>query len=529
MPDGVNELLPACLCGSTGAAHGEKHGIAVATCECGIERQRVAMTPGEYAAYYEQDYYGGVYTHSEEQDAAVAERRIAAHGPALRGRVLDIGSGNGAFVQACRKAGLEAWGQEVAPVGPDAFTYRGALSRIHFPTGWADTVTMHDVLEHLIDPVAALAEVARILKPDGKLIVDHPDFRSPDGIHHWKPVEHLWFMTADQLAAKLRQAGFYIVGTDKPIPGKFVLYAEREEEKRPSILVPPGIGDIYWIMVKFRDWLEDLAPEIWIDCPDDRKRSFEFVERIPFVKAGGYHTPWREGMRKWPGVGARKHGYRTGKRSVFPDIEGHDGFVSVNGRMDHGFALDEFLPEHKPNWHMPLFLSLPERDYGARLKAEFGDYIVASFFSAGVYAKWLEELPPKAIYEALSIIHDYAGRKIVLTGAAWDRDSDVNKALLDLDKNEGRLVSLIGETTLGEYFGAVHASSGCLGFPAGNTIMAAAMGKPTGIVWNDHFDRRMHRNACPPWPNYRAFNTAVHTPEEIGGYFIPIVQEKPCP
>jgi len=39
-----------------------------------------------------------------------------------------------------------------------------------------------------------------------------------------------------------------------------------------TIPVPPGIG----------------VPDIWIDAPDDKKRSLQFVERVPFVRTGGY-------------------------------------------------------------------------------------------------------------------------------------------------------------------------------------------------------------------------------------------------
>src|SRR3546814_2845251 len=90
--------------------------------------------------------------------AGVAEKRIAAYGARLRGTILDVGCGNGAFVHACRGKGLDAWGQDVAPAGDDAVTYRGALRDIHFPTGWADVATLHDVLEHFTDPAGELAE-----------------------------------------------------------------------------------------------------------------------------------------------------------------------------------------------------------------------------------------------------------------------------------------------------------------------------------------------------------------------------------
>jgi SAM-dependent methyltransferase len=51
------------------------------------------------------------------------------------------------------------------------------LSReLPFPSSSFDTVLMTDVLEHLPDPVSAINQVARVLRPGGKLILGVPFF-----------------------------------------------------------------------------------------------------------------------------------------------------------------------------------------------------------------------------------------------------------------------------------------------------------------------------------------------------------------
>ena len=63
-----------------------------------------------------------------------------------------------------------------------------------FTTGFAGTMVMCEILEHLPDPALALAEVKRVLRDDGLLIVSVP-FQL--GIHAW-PTDY-WRFTASGL------------------------------------------------------------------------------------------------------------------------------------------------------------------------------------------------------------------------------------------------------------------------------------------------------------------------------------------
>ena len=69
-----------------------------------------------------------------------------------------------------------------------------------------DRLQMMDVIEHLPDPVGTLGHCARLLKPDGILIVQTPEY--PDGqslkemnaagatfVQHLKPQEHLYLLS----------------------------------------------------------------------------------------------------------------------------------------------------------------------------------------------------------------------------------------------------------------------------------------------------------------------------------------------
>ena len=90
-------------------------------------------------------------------------------------RILDVGSGNGAFVQYCLKRGHDVRGVEIDPGLKEAMPAEVA-ARIRFEPiedvrdlgGPFDLATFWDVLEHLRDPMAVLESIAPALAPGGR-------------------------------------------------------------------------------------------------------------------------------------------------------------------------------------------------------------------------------------------------------------------------------------------------------------------------------------------------------------------------
>lgn len=98
-----------------------------------------------------------------------------------RGRVLDIGCGNGNFLEHARRVGWQTVGLEVDPISSEIARRRGfeVISRLledaTFPAESFDVVTMSHVIEHLPDPRRTLEECRRILKPGGWLVMATPN------------------------------------------------------------------------------------------------------------------------------------------------------------------------------------------------------------------------------------------------------------------------------------------------------------------------------------------------------------------
>jgi len=251
-------LIAACICGATDATPETRFGLPMLRCACGVLRQAVDMDAAGYADWYRVRYHDGVYHHTYEHDLRIAKRRLQAYALKPGAKLLDIGSGNNAFVDAANAAGLDAWGEEPGLQHEGPRTYAGMLHDVHFPPLGFDVVTINDVLGHVPDMRGFLREVARVMARPSTLIIDFPRFHDPAGEHHWKPTEHPWLLDEGPLQALLREAGLQVETVAHPLPSKTVITATNLRQPSPvKILVPPGIGDGYWVFVKLRAFLEE--------------------------------------------------------------------------------------------------------------------------------------------------------------------------------------------------------------------------------------------------------------------------------
>ena len=98
-------------------------------------------------------------------------------------RLLDIGCGSGWFGDRCHRHGIDVWAMDIGRSGvagaktrfPQAATYQvGDLYFLPFAAASFDAVVLSEVVEHLEDIDAALAEARRVLRPGGRLLVSVP-------------------------------------------------------------------------------------------------------------------------------------------------------------------------------------------------------------------------------------------------------------------------------------------------------------------------------------------------------------------
>jgi len=140
-----------------------------------------------------------------------------------RGRLVDVGCGNGKFLARMRALGWDVFGVEPDPqaaqIGREAYgltIYSGTLEDSSFSLESFDAVTMAHVIEHLTDPLSTLKAARRILKKGGYLLIHTPNLSSLGHRwfgHHWRglePPRHLFLFSPTALLKIVRMAGFDI-------------------------------------------------------------------------------------------------------------------------------------------------------------------------------------------------------------------------------------------------------------------------------------------------------------------------------
>jgi len=145
-------------------------------------------------------------------------------------KLLDIGCGNGAFLRSASLLGWDAQGMDpdpkaVAAAHKRGFTVNhGGLPRTGLQDRKFDAVTLSHVIEHVHDPVGALREVHRILKPGGKVWMATPNM---DSTSHrlfqcqWRglePPRHLVIFNASSLKLACERGGFINVVLQRSPP-----------------------------------------------------------------------------------------------------------------------------------------------------------------------------------------------------------------------------------------------------------------------------------------------------------------------
>jgi len=137
---------------------------------------------------------------------------VGVHGP-----VLDAGCGTGGLLACLRAERPDLWSVGVewaesaaarAAAKSGAPVARGTVNALPFADACFEGAIAADLLCHrAVDPPSALAELRRVLRPGGRLVINMPAYGWLLSVHD-RLVHNVRRCTARQLAAMLRDAGF---------------------------------------------------------------------------------------------------------------------------------------------------------------------------------------------------------------------------------------------------------------------------------------------------------------------------------
>lgn len=208
-----------------------------------------------------------------------------------RGRLLDVGCGNGEFISKMRAMGWAVSGVEPDPeavkIAREHFgleVQEGTLEQAAFQADSFDAVILHHVIEHVPAPMTLLRQCKQVLKPGGKIVVMTPNVESLAHQHFgksWFPLQpptHISLFSAKTLAFCARRAGLIVswVGTSARTAGgtwymsyllekNGALNGLSASPQKPSFVLLAR-GFFFWVWEHMQTRKRDCGEEVVMIC-----------------------------------------------------------------------------------------------------------------------------------------------------------------------------------------------------------------------------------------------------------------------
>lgn len=200
---------------------GKSDGFEIFRCpSCGLGVTAGVFSKAQYSAYHRDP----VYIREEEQFKNIFKKRV---GIVLRfkktGKALEVGSSTGVFLSLLKEREWEVLGIEPSMAAADTAQKKGiptlntTFKKAELKDSTFDLVVFNHVLEHMEDPIGILKKANRVLKKDGIILIDVPNFASLSARifgSSWQyilPKEHRWHFTPKSLTALLGKSGFKVI------------------------------------------------------------------------------------------------------------------------------------------------------------------------------------------------------------------------------------------------------------------------------------------------------------------------------
>lgn len=199
---------------------------------CGFLFYDTPTTAAQWAEFYANHYLIRYYSEREDdpRQRELLEATANALAPARLGlgaAIADVGCGPGHLLTLLRRRGhrgvigVEVCEEHIAELRRRDLDARvGTAEHLPFESGSLDALVYAHLLEHLVSPMACVAEARRCLGPGGVVLVELPDVERYDevgGVHpvHHFILEHINHFDPQHLGSLFAAEGFELLALER--------------------------------------------------------------------------------------------------------------------------------------------------------------------------------------------------------------------------------------------------------------------------------------------------------------------------
>lgn len=229
---------------------------------CGLLYTMPRPSKEKIGAYYKSDEY---YSHQENKKGFVPRLYEAIKKINLKhkfrlasrdlpvGKLLDIGCGVGDFLHLAEHNGWQCTGVEPSEEAREIARQRIKGDLLYsedleqLPDQSFDLITMWHVLEHVDDLKWQVAQLQRLIKPNGRIVIAVPNYRSYDGRFYnayWAAYDvprHLNHFNKTVLTKIFKTSGLSLVCMDKLVWDAYYISFMSEQYKHHFMPLVRGV------------------------------------------------------------------------------------------------------------------------------------------------------------------------------------------------------------------------------------------------------------------------------------------------
>lgn len=266
-----------------------------------------------------------------------------------------------------------------------------------------------------------------------------------------------------------------------------------------NILVPQGIGDSVWCLLKIQSLAKNDPVNIHIACwhrNNIEDRALSFLKRFKFVNSVDMYVMPRnnnDGPVLLPGPPADENGIYRYIPDGGTNLPSLDYVMIPNAPLERAIRIENWLPELSINWNIMDEYQFSDKEIEKSNafyddNKEFVVFFMASLASNTTSGHNRNGLwSPEEWVELGDKLHEKLGVNIIVTGTTWDEDY-YQHSIKNLVKHKKHWKNYISKWEISQTFAIIKKSRFVISYQSGIGIVSHYLGKNLAIFWRPKGD-----------------------------------------